>query len=77
LGTLSISREGTSVGWSFKCSGTHTYQLYIQFYIHITGGHQTLKELEVLGPADVKGSKNLSNLKTGNGDGLELLQSSY
>jgi hypothetical protein len=50
--------------------------LYIQFSIHLTGGHQTLKELEVLGPPDVKGSKNLSNLRTGNGDGdgLELLQ---
>ncbi len=79
MGTLSISREGTSVGWSFKCSGTDTYQLYIQFSINLTGGHQTLKELEVLGPPDVKGSKNLSNLRTGNGDGddLELLRSSH
>lgn len=45
--------------------------------MQLTGGHQTLKELEVLGPPDVKGSKNLSNLRTGNGDDLELLRSSY
>jgi hypothetical protein len=40
--------------------------------MHLTGRHQTLKELEVLGPPDVKDSKNLSNLRTGNGDGDDL-----
>jgi hypothetical protein len=56
-----------------------TYQLYIQFSIHLNGRYQTLKKLEILGPPDVKGSKNLRNLRTGNGDGdgLELLRSSY